>query len=980
MKSLICALLLLSSSVAFTQTVSTVAGIAGVIGNNNGPGTSASFNNPHGIATDRAGNIFVANRFGHTIRKISPAGIVSTFAGTGSQGATDGNGTAAYFNEPWAVACDTLGNIYVADTKNYKIRKINAAGDVTTLAGTGVFGVTNGAANIAQFGFPSGITVNGDGSIIYVCDRMTNTIRKIENGMVTTAAGVVFSPGNSDGPASTAKFDHPYSIALDDAGNLIIADEFNHKIRKLSTNGMVSTIAGNGSQGSTNGPALSSSFNSPWGVCVDENGDILVGDANNFTIRKISQGTVSVFAGQNGIAGMMNGPLLQSTFNGVSSLAYSSTNNSYYLCDPYSQLVRKISPLTITLATSTGSTTFCNGSTITLVASPNNLSNYVFREGATIIGSSQNGTLTISTLNIGLLTISCTATGPQGQTIQSNDLILDITAGLQVSINVTGSTTLCPGDTAVLSSSVQGTYLWSTGATTASINATAAGTYTVTVINAQGCIGTSAAVNVSELQAPAATVSVGTALPVCVGDSTYLTAATANSYSWSTGDTTQTIYITSPGSYTVIVSNGAGCSAMSQPMNINFYPQSTSVINPSGTVLIPPGGSTNLTAGTGSSYQWSNGLATQTILVNTAGTYTVTVTDLNGCESVPASVQVSFISQSNMIAVTGSTAFCEGDSVQLTSAFADNNQWYINGQLITGAIQQVYFANQPGFYQVGYTSSPSPTIYSDSVEIIVHTVPNAVTAIGDSVCKNQSATLNIAAQPGIAYQWYSTSSGGTPLGTGLSFSTPPIQQTTDYYVELSNSYGCVRENRFAVTATAIPQPDAQFTALDPTLVTGGFEVIFLSNYVAGYSYFWDFGDPASNDNNSSDHNSSHLYALPGEFTISLTVTNSFGCVESYTKVITVSLADNLFIPTGFTPNGDGNNDLFRVRGNNISHYDMSIFNQWGQRIWSSKKETTGWNGQANGEYVANGNYAYAIEVHFENGSKTFHRGNISVIR
>lgn len=164
--------------------------------------------------------------------------IVSTFAGSGSPGANDGTGTAASFNEPWAVACDTLGNIYVADTKNYKDRKITTAGVVTTVAGTGAFGVTNGPVSVAQFGFPTGIAVNKTGTTIIVSDRMTHTIRKIAGGNVTTLAGVVYSQGDVDGPGVTAKFDHPYSIAMDAVGNIIVADEYNNKIRKVTPAGV----------------------------------------------------------------------------------------------------------------------------------------------------------------------------------------------------------------------------------------------------------------------------------------------------------------------------------------------------------------------------------------------------------------------------------------------------------------------------------------------------------------------------------------------------------------------------------------------------------------------------------------------------------------------------------------------------------------------------------------------------------------------
>jgi hypothetical protein len=738
-KQLLPLLVIFISTQVNSQVVSNVAGVPGVQGNNNGPATVATFNNPHGVAIDKQGNIYIANRFGHTIRKITPSGVVSTFAGTGSPGATDGTGTAASFNEPWAVACDTLGNIYVADTKNYKIRKISSSGVVTTLAGTGVFGTTNGPANVSQFGFPSGIAVTKDGSKVYVADRMTNTIRRIQNDSVITFAGTVFSPGSNDGQGTTAKFDHPYGLALDNSGNVLVADEFNNKIRSITPLGLVSTLAGNGSQGSANGAALSSSFNAPWGVCVDGNGDVLVGDANNFTIRKISQGVVSVYAGQAGIPGMLNGPALQSSFNGVSSLWYNSTDNSVYVTDPYSQLVRKVAAESLTLTTSTGTGSFCVGSNVTLIASPTGLTNYVFRSGATIIGTSASGTITINNLPQGTNNITCTATNAQGLPVASNVLTVEITAGLSVSVTATGNTTICQGDTVTLTASPTGTYLWSNGATSASVAITTAGTYTVTVTNAQGCTGQSTPVDIVTLQPPAATAAASISTPACVGDSVMITAGAATTYLWSTGETSQSIYVNAPGNYTVQVSNAAGCSAISLPVNVNYYSQSNASINPSGNILITQGSSVTLTANTGSAWIWSNGATTSNITVNTPGTYIVTVTDANGCASVPDTVSVSYISASNIITVTGATAFCQGDSVLLTSVFTTSNQWYLNGNIITGATQQNYSAVADGSYHVEHTPVSGPPIVSDPVQITVYQRPGMAMATGDSVCSNEQA-------------------------------------------------------------------------------------------------------------------------------------------------------------------------------------------------------------------------------------------------
>ncbi|HMT30172.1 MAG TPA: hypothetical protein PKD91_12920, partial [Bacteroidia bacterium] len=326
-----------------------------------------------------------------------------------------------------------------------------------------------------------------------------------------------------------------------------------------------------------------------------------------------------------------------------------------YLCDPFSQLVRKISSQTvqsITITTSSGGSSFCSGSPVTLTASPGNLTNYVFKEGATTLGTSANGQLTLTTLPVGIHNITCTATNSQGTLINSNTLNISITQGLTVSIITTGAPTLCNGDTLVLSSSAAGTYQWSTGATTASINVTAAGTYSLTVTNGQGCSGQATPLQVTMLQAPSATITAASSLPVCHGDSLQLSAGNATSYVWSNGATSQLIYVTGPGNYTVMVTNGAGCSAISLPQTVTFFPATNSSISPSGPVYLLQGTNVSLTANSGTSYEWSTGATTQTISVSQAGSYLVTVTDQNGCPSIPATSQVSYITASNMVSVS----------------------------------------------------------------------------------------------------------------------------------------------------------------------------------------------------------------------------------------------------------------------------------------------------------------------------------------
>jgi len=968
-----------AQQIAIGQNVYTVAGSAGIAGSANGVGASASFNNPYGIASDGQGNVYIANRFGHTIRKIDLSGNVTTYAGTGTPGATDGPAASATFNEPWGVSCDSLGNVYIADTKNYKIRKISPNGQVTTVAGIGTFGVTNGIAALAQFGFPAGIAVNANGSIIYVSDRMTNTIRKIENGMVSTFAGMVYAPGSNDGQGTAAKFDHPNGLAIDAAGNILVADEFNNKIRRITPSGSVTTVAGSGSAGSTDGPALQASFKSPWGVCVLGNGDILVGDADNFTVRKISAGVVSLYAGQTGQPGMTNGPALQSTFNGVSALCVNKSNNQVYLCDPYSHLVRKIAPMMLAISTQ-GGNSFCQGATINIQVSPSGLSNYKLFVDGSLAGTSANGVFALNSLSTGNHIITATATNAVGTLISSDPLGVTITQGLNVSIVVGGSSTICAGDTVTLSSSIAGTYQWSNGANTPSIQVASAGTYTLTVTNGQGCSGTSAAQQILTLQPPAATISSISSTPNCPGDTVVLTAGQAPQYLWSNGATTQSISVTGAGSYAVIVSNSAGCSATSMAMNVNYHPISYSTISPSGNILVVQGSQTTLTAGAGSSYIWSNGSASQAISVSTPGVYSVTVTDFNGCVSVPASVTVSYLSTSNLVSALGVTSFCKGDSVVLNSAFSNHNQWYRNGAAISGATNSTYTAKSSGVYQLRYAPPSSTPVFSDSIVVDVLELPYSLNVVSNGVCPFSSASLQITPDNGVSYTWYNASTGGAILFQGATFITPVLEETTSFYVLQTNTFGCVAESTIEVVATVYDAPSAGFTYSEANTDPAGYKVLFQSADAAGTTYLWDFGDLGSTNNNSTLPNPEHVYPNVGQYVVSCVATSAEGCQDTTISNVRVALPDNIFIPNSFTPDHDGQNDVFRARGNNILYTDITVFDQWGRRIWSVEKTDAGWNGETANGTVPVGTYNYAIKVYLDNGATSFHRGSINLIR
>lgn len=326
--------------------VTTLGGTAGVAGSVDGVTTSAQFNYPEGVAADAVGNIFVSDTGNSTIRKIAVNGTVSTFAGVAGQtGTADGNGGGARFNFPAGIAADSAGNIYVADHGNSTIRKITSGGTVTTLAGSaGQTGSGDGPAASATFDHPNAVSVDSAGNV-YVIDTSNQLVRKISinTGSVTTLSGAAGFGGNVDGAGLTARFFYPFGIAVTGAGSIYVADTGNHTIRTVSATGNVGTLAGAaGVIGSTDGTGGGASFAYPAGLAADAGGTVFVADRNNHTIRKVAtNGSVSTLAGAAGLAGSADGAGAAARFNGPSGVAADSSGN-VYVADTGNNAIRKI--------------------------------------------------------------------------------------------------------------------------------------------------------------------------------------------------------------------------------------------------------------------------------------------------------------------------------------------------------------------------------------------------------------------------------------------------------------------------------------------------------------------------------------------------------------------------------------------------------------------------------------------------------------
>lgn len=333
-----------SVQVVCGMAVSTLAGSI-TSGSANGVGTASTFYWPASVAADTAGNVYVADMANNLIRKITPAGVVSTLAGSGAAGAANGTGAAATFNAPQGITVDTAGNVYVADTNNNLIRKITPTGVVSTFAGAG-FGCTNGSAASATFSSPVGVAVDSSGNV-YVADTSNQVIRKISAGVVSTLAGACTISGSANGTGAAASFSNPTGITVDSVGNVYVADYFNNLIRKITPAGAVSTLAGSGAFGSADGTGTAASFSRPNAVSVDSAGNVYVADTGNLLIRKItSGGVVTTMAGSpsTSMAGLAkNGPALSATFWTPAGIAVDTAGN-WYVADQGNNMIRKIMP------------------------------------------------------------------------------------------------------------------------------------------------------------------------------------------------------------------------------------------------------------------------------------------------------------------------------------------------------------------------------------------------------------------------------------------------------------------------------------------------------------------------------------------------------------------------------------------------------------------------------------------------------------
>ena len=361
--------LLLTSGPAWTQqyVISTVAGGASYgYSGDGGPAASARLYVPVDVAVDKGGNIYVADSFNNRVRKISPSGVITTVAGNGTPGFSGDGGpaTSAQLFAPFGVAVDASGNLFIADQYNNRVRRVSSMGIITTIAGSGVQGYSGdgGTATNAALNYPVRVALDGGGNV-YIADRINFRVRKISStGAITTVAGNGTNGYSGDGgPATSAQISFPGGIAVDGGGNLYMADPYNHCVRKVSSTGIITTVALSDTQ-----------VGLPWGVSLDTSGKLYISDPGSSRILTVSSsGTVTTIAG-NGTRGYSGdgGAAVNAKLSLPWGVAVDSRGN-VYLADAYNNApgapdsinaVRLLQPSAFILSTMTNAASNLPGS------------------------------------------------------------------------------------------------------------------------------------------------------------------------------------------------------------------------------------------------------------------------------------------------------------------------------------------------------------------------------------------------------------------------------------------------------------------------------------------------------------------------------------------------------------------------------------------------------------------------------------------
>ena len=997
-------------------------------GNANGSGTAASFFGPVGVITDSNGNLFVADANNNQIREITPAGRVTTFAGNETAGNNNGTGVAASFNNPAQLAIDASDNLYVADSGNNLIREITPAGVVTNYAGNGQAGAINGTKNQASFSSPAGIVFDSAGNM-FVADANNSLIRKITPaGIVSTFAGGAYSPVLVNGNGANSSFFGPMYLAIDQNNNLYVADSGNGVVRKITPNADVTSYAGNGQPGSSNGngQALSASFDILFSVAVDAAGNVYAGDEN--CIRVITPiGAISTFAGNLTAIGSANGARQNSSFYIVGGLTLDNAGHMF-VGDKGNDEIREIGltgytidktlPAGLAFDLNTGVIT----GTPTAASPPTNYTVTAYNE----FGSSStivNIQVTDNALLPSVITFPIVQANPDG----NNNVIPGATSTnnetpiVYTSSNPSVATITPDGLIHLVGPGV--TVITATQAGNADYNPATPATEILTVMENQVIhFPALSPVSVCGADFPAGAVSSNPTLPLTYSSSNPLVATISS---------TGIIHVVGPGTTTITAYQEGNnlyvtATPVSQVLTVTAPAPPVVTITANNNVVcagMPITFTATVTnGGNNILYQWQlNGI---NVLGNSPviSFHTVAATDVIQClvtieGPCPASaisnsltnvVGIPYVTPTVSIQSSAASSVCAGTSVTFTATAtgAGTNplyQWLVNG-VNAGTNNSTFTSNVLNNGDVvtctlTNTTSPCLTVTSVTSNKIVLTV-NPVSTLVPTVtitpdyyssCQGISVTYTATATNAgnnPAYQWQVN---GQNAGINAStFSSSSLNTGDQITCIVTTSVACSIATATSNTAGIKSDPEiinsvtiTSSAAANGNIISPNEEVTFTATaaYATGGTTITAYQWQVNGINAETDNATFSTGNLVNGDLVTCMLTTTGACIAVpfvYSNTIKIIVVTPVVIKNTFTPNGDGINDTWNIPA--LAAYPtctVSIFTRYGTLVYNSNGYPKPWDGTYNNSNLPIGTYYYVIDL--KNGKKPL-SGYIALLR
>jgi gliding motility-associated-like protein len=1001
-----------------TAGIASVYAGTGVFGDtgDGGPATSAQIQGGYWLSVDNAGNLYFSENIG-AVRKIDPSGIISTIItetqanGTASTG-DGGPLSAATFIQITRFVPDNAGNFYISDYSAGVVRKVNSAGILSTIAGTGVPGYSGdgGPATAAQLKNPYGVAFDNAGNI-YVPDPGNNRIRKIDaGGIITTVAGNGTTGYSGDGgPATNAEFFGAWQVLFDATGNMYIDDAANNCVRKVDNTGTISTYAGIGGNGGygysgDGGPANAARMNSVTGIALDNGGNLYLADQGNFIIRKVNNCLFAQVAQQPANNTICAGDNASFTLTATGSTGYqwqantgsgwnnlsdagvyggTSTNSltitsavagmnmTQYQCSivngcgtiatvPANLTVNTPSAPTVTIAT--GSASVCAGTPVSFTASTTNGGGapvYQWQVNGTGVGmnSSTYANSGLNSADVVTCVLTSNSTCATSPTAVSNPLTTTVNPIVTPAINVIGpGGPICAGSPASFTASaINGgatpVYQWQ-------VNGVSVGTNSVVYENqglnngdAVSCVLTSNAVcattpmatsnSVTMTVNPLATPAISVAGPIgvlCAGSAANFTASTTNgglapAYEWLVNGVNEGINsatysnsgLNNGDVVSCVLTSNADCAtvptAVSNPVAMTVTPRVTPAVSiVTAAPFVCAGSAAGFTAtptngGASPAYQW---------LVNGASTGATGPTYVNG----------SLNDGDVIYCVMTSDAACLATPASISNTIVEQVQAAVTSALSIAASTTTICSGT----QVTFTATP----------------------------------VNGGTSPGFKWQV----NGGDVGPNKIVFTTNDLANGDVVSCILTSSLSCstpaASQNQVVMTVNANPT-----VILMPDTIIGLGQSVVLEADVTGpvMSYQWT---PAAGLDNP---NSAAPVASPENTTsYQVTVSTDANCTAS--GKVTVGVFKTLEMPGAFTPNGDGKNDLFRIPPSlAVKISGFAVFDRWGTRVFYTTNSAMGWDGTLRGQPQPTGTYVWTIAYQdLLTGKPSQAKGTVILIR